>query len=130
MSVATTRTFAFWQADDVAEQYIDVAIERLIEIPGRRTVVVGTIVTGSVVAGESIEFRGVVALCAANERYHELLDRAVEGDRVGLLLDGVRPTDLKIVHSAKRRGVSLRTGVQRHAAWASSCDQMSSTSGR
>ena len=85
----------------MAEQYIDMAIERLIEIPGRGTVVVGTIVTGSVVAGESIEFRGVVALCAAIERYRELLDRAVEGDRVGLLLDGVRPTDLQIVHSAK-----------------------------
>ena len=64
-------------------------IERLIEIPGRGTVVVGTIMHGSIRPGDVVEFRGVVARCAAIERYRDLLEVAVEGDRVGVLLEGV-----------------------------------------
>lgn len=60
--------------------YLDMTIERLIAIPDRGTVVV--------------EFRGVRARCAAIERYRDLLEIAVEGDRVGVLLAGVRPSDL------------------------------------
>ena len=78
------------------------SVERLIEIRDRGTVVVGTIVAGSVRAGDIVEFRGVVARCAAIERYRELLEVAVEGDRVGLLLDGVRPNELIVVPHAAR----------------------------
>ena len=71
-------------------------VERLIEIPRRGTVVVGTIVTGSITTGEVVEFRGVVARCTAIERYRVLLEVAVEGDRVGVLLEAVRPSDLMV----------------------------------
>ena len=73
---------------------LDMAVERLIEIRGRGTVVVGSIVAGSVRADDVLEFRGVVARCLAIERYRELLPSARAGDRVGLLLEGVRPSDL------------------------------------
>jgi translation elongation factor EF-Tu-like GTPase len=73
---------------------IDMRIERLIEIRDRGTVVVGTIVKGSVQTDDVLDLRGVVARCSAIERYRELLPSAREGDRVGLMLDGVRPADL------------------------------------
>ena len=73
---------------------VDMSIERLIEIRARGTVVVGTIVAGSIRADDVVEFRGVVARCLAIERYRELLPQAGAGDRVGLLLEGVRPSDL------------------------------------
>lgn len=73
---------------------IDMRIERLIEIRDRGTVVVGTIVKGSVQTDDMLDLRGVVARCSAIERYRELLPSAREGDRVGLMLDGVLPADL------------------------------------
>ena len=73
---------------------LDMSIERLIEIRDRGTVVVGTIVCGTVRPDDVLEFRTVVARCAAIERYRELLPVAGVGDRVGLLLEGVRPSDL------------------------------------
>jgi translation elongation factor EF-Tu-like GTPase len=78
----------------VTPRDIDMRIERLIEIRDRGTVVVGTIVKGSVQTDDVLDLRGVVARCSAIERYRELLPSATEGDRVGLLLDGVRPADL------------------------------------
>jgi translation elongation factor EF-Tu-like GTPase len=78
----------------VTPRDIDMRVERLIEIRDRGTVVVGTIVKGSVRTDDVLEFRGIVARCSAIERYRELLPSAAEGDRVGLLLDGVRPIDL------------------------------------
>ena len=83
----------------MAHGHVDMAIERLIEIPDRGTVVVGTIVTGSIRPGDVVEFRGVVARCAAIERYRDLLAVAGEGDRVGVLLEGVRPSDLTVAQA-------------------------------
>ena len=74
----------------MAHGHVDMTIERLVDIPNRGTVVVGTIVNGSIRTGDVVEFRGVVARCAAIERYRDLLEVAVEGDRVGVLLEGVR----------------------------------------
>ena len=73
---------------------LDMSIERLIEIRNRGTVVVGTIVDGSIRTDDVVEFRGIVARCLAIERYRELLPHAAAGDRVGVLLEGVRPSDL------------------------------------
>ena len=69
-------------------------VEQLIELRDRGTVVVGTIVKGSVRTDDVLDLCGVVARCSAIERYRELLPSAGEGDRVGLTLDGVRPADL------------------------------------
>jgi elongation factor Tu len=80
--------------------YLDMSIERLIAIPDRGTVVVGTIVVGSIRPGDVVEFRGVRARCEAIERYRNLLDVAGEGDRVGVLLAGVRPSDLTVAQTA------------------------------
>ena len=72
---------------------VDLAVERLIPIPRRGTVVVGTVVAGSIRVGDRVEFRGVVAACRAIEIGRTLLRTAVEGDRVGILLDAVFPCD-------------------------------------
>ena len=69
----------------------DVEVEGLIPIPNRGTVVVGTVVLGSVRVGEQYDFRGVRARCLGIEIGRELLTEAREGDRVGILLDAAFP---------------------------------------
>ena len=80
----------------MGHEHVDMTIERLIYIPARGTIVVGTIVAGSISPGDVVEFRGVVARCAAIERYRELLEVADAGEHVGVLLEGVLPSDLMV----------------------------------
>lgn len=70
---------------------VNVAVERLIPIQHRGTVLVGTIVAGSIRVGDRFEFRGIVAECTAIEIGRALLDVASEGDRVGILLNASFP---------------------------------------
>lgn len=67
---------------------IDIAVERLIDIPRRGTVVVGTIISGDVAVGDVLEFRDQSGRVSAIERGRVLLTTASEGDRVGVLLNG------------------------------------------
>jgi translation elongation factor EF-Tu-like GTPase len=67
---------------------IDIAVERLIDIPQQGTVVVGTIVAGDVMVGDVLEFRQQRGPVGAIEHGRVLLASASEGDRVGILLGG------------------------------------------
>ena len=70
---------------------VDIAIERCIPIPGRGTVVVGTVVAGTISVGNTYELRGVSARCDGIEVGRQLLQRATEGERVGILFPAVFP---------------------------------------
>jgi translation elongation factor EF-Tu-like GTPase len=72
----------------MANDGVDIAVERLIDIPSQGTVVVGSIISGTVTVGQVLEFRGVRARCGAIEHFRTLLRSAGPGDRVGLLLRG------------------------------------------
>ncbi len=68
-------------------------IDQVFTIPGRGTVVVGTIETGTVVVGEQLRVGDREARCDGIERYRNLLPSAAAGDSVGILLGSLDAAD-------------------------------------
>ena len=77
------------------------AIQDVFPIPGRGVAVTGRIMKGKVSVGQKISivkdrYNIVTASVVAIEMFHKLLDYAIEGDEVGLLLsDNIRRSDVK-----------------------------------
>jgi len=73
-------------------------IEDIFEISGRGIVVTGTILSGSIEVNEQIEIvssETKSARVTGIERLKKLLDRAEEGDNVGILLCGITKKDVR-----------------------------------
>jgi len=80
-------------------------VEDVFSIGGRGTVVTGKIERGTVKIGEEVEIVGLAAaaeaqaptktICTGIEMFHKLLDYAEAGENVGLLLRGIKRTDVK-----------------------------------
>jgi elongation factor Tu len=74
-------------------------IEDVFSIGGRGTVVTGKIELGTIKIGEEIEIVGLnpkitKTICTGIEMFHKLLDYAEAGENVGLLLRGIKRTDV------------------------------------
>ena len=67
---------------------IDLDVEGLFDAPWRGTVAVGIVRLGDIRVGDVVELRGAVASVAAIGQGRGLFTEALEGDRVGILLDG------------------------------------------
>jgi elongation factor Tu len=75
-------------------------IEDVFSIGGRGTVVTGKIEKGTIKVGELIEIVGLNPLitestCTGIEMFHKILDYAEAGENVGILLRGIKRTDIK-----------------------------------
>lgn len=78
----------------------EMEIEDVFEIEERGIVITGRISTGYVCVGETINISGATgpeyeAEVTGVEMFRKLLDRAEEGDNVGLLIKGVNKSDIK-----------------------------------
>jgi elongation factor Tu len=73
-------------------------IEDVFSIEGRGTVVTGRVEQGILRVGEELEIIGflptVKTTCTGLEMFHKLLDSGQAGDNLGILLRGVRRTDV------------------------------------
>lgn len=88
----------------VPERTVDKAfmmsVESTYQIPGRGTVVTGTVDTGKIKIGEDIEIVGysnkvLKTTITGIETFRKQLDYAEAGDNVGLLLRGVTRDDVR-----------------------------------
>jgi len=75
-------------------------VEDVFSIGGRGTVVTGRIERGTIKIGEEIEVVGLdpqvpKTTCTGIEMFHKLLDYAEAGENVGLLLRGVKRTEIQ-----------------------------------
>ena len=75
-------------------------VEDVFSIGGRGTAVTGRIERGTIKMGEEIEVVGLEpeipkTTCTGIEMFHKLLDYAEAGENVGLLLRGVKRTEIK-----------------------------------
>jgi elongation factor Tu len=75
-------------------------IEDVFTIEGRGTVITGKIEKGTIKIGEAIEIVGLEpkikdAVVTGLEMFHKLLDYAEAGENVGILLRGIKKTDIK-----------------------------------
>jgi elongation factor Tu len=75
-------------------------IEDVFSIEGRGTVVTGKIEKGTIKIGEPIEIIGLEpkikeAVVTGLEMFHKLLEYAEAGENVGILLRGIKKTDIK-----------------------------------
>jgi len=74
-------------------------IEDVFSISGRGTVVTGRIERGVVRVSEEIEIVGIrettKTICTGVEMFRKLLDEGVAGDNVGVLLRGIKRTDVE-----------------------------------
>jgi elongation factor Tu len=76
------------------------AIEDVFSIGGRGTVATGKIEKGTLKIGEPVEIVGLSPMisettCTGIEMFHKIMDYAEAGENVGLLLRGVKRTDIK-----------------------------------
>ena len=74
-------------------------VEDVFSISGRGTVATGRVERGVINVGETIEIVGIrekqTTTCTGVEMFRKLLDRGEAGDNVGLLLRGVKRTDIE-----------------------------------
>lgn len=75
-------------------------IEDVFSIGGRGTVVTGKIERGTIKVGEQVDIVGLNPLvsdatCTGIEMFHKILDYAEAGENVGVLLRGIKRTDIK-----------------------------------
>ncbi len=74
-------------------------IEDVFTITGRGTVATGRIERGTVEVGETVEVVGmnskIQTVVTGVEMFRKMLDQAVSGDNVGLLLRGIQRTDIE-----------------------------------
>jgi elongation factor Tu len=76
------------------------AVEDVFSIGGRGTVVTGKIEKGTIKIGEEVEIIGLdpavsKTTCTGIEMFHKFLDYAQAGENVGLLLRGLKRTDIQ-----------------------------------
>jgi len=73
-------------------------VEDTFSIRGRGTVVTGRITSGTVRPGDELVVEGASGTkrtrCKGVEMFRKVLDKAVAGDQVGLLLDGIEKDDV------------------------------------
>jgi elongation factor Tu len=82
------------------EQPFLMPIEDVFSIGGRGTVVTGKIERGTIKVGEQVDIVGLnplvsEATCTGIEMFHKILDYAEAGENVGVLLRGIKRTDVK-----------------------------------
>lgn len=76
-----------------------IVVEDVFSITGRGTVITGRVQSGCVAVGDIVTLRRLdgsareVAVCGI-EMFRRMLDRAVKGDNVGLLLQGLTKSDV------------------------------------
>ena len=74
-------------------------IEDVFSISGRGTVVTGRVERGKVKVSEEIEIVGIKettkTICTGVEMFRKLLDEGVAGDNVGVLLRGIKRTEVE-----------------------------------
>ena len=74
-------------------------IEDVFSISGRGTVVTGRVERGKVKVSEEVEIVGIrethKTICTGVEMFRKLLDEGVAGDNVGVLLRGIKRTDVE-----------------------------------
>lgn len=76
-----------------------ITVQDVFTITGRGTVVTGQIASGSIAVGDSVTLRRTdgsarEVTVTGIEMFRKLLDRAVRGDNVGLLLRGVERNEI------------------------------------
>ena len=73
-------------------------VEDVFSIRGRGTVVTGKVASGTVRIGDELVVDGprgsIRTKCKGVEMFRKLLDKAVAGDQVGLLLEGIEKDDV------------------------------------
>ena len=75
-------------------------VEDVFTITGRGTVATGRVETGILKVGDEVEIVGLSedkkkSVCTGVEMFRKLLDQAMAGDNVGVLLRGVQRTDIE-----------------------------------
>ncbi|WP_283170622.1 elongation factor Tu [Curtanaerobium respiraculi] len=100
---------AIWQLMDAVDEWIPtperdndkpflMAIEDVMTITGRGTVVTGRVERGEVKVGDELEIVGIrptaKTTCTGVEMFRKLLDYAEAGDNIGALLRGVKREDV------------------------------------
>ncbi|XP_074165558.1 elongation factor Tu, mitochondrial isoform X1 [Sminthopsis crassicaudata] len=74
-------------------------VESVYSIPGRGTVVTGTLERGTVKKGDECEFLGhsknIRSVVTGIEMFHQSLDRAEAGDNLGALIRGLKREDVR-----------------------------------
>ena len=74
-------------------------IEDVFTISGRGTVATGRVERGKVVVGEEVEIVGITdtrkTVATGVEMFRKLLDEGVAGDNIGVLLRGIKRTDIE-----------------------------------
>jgi elongation factor Tu len=90
------------QPERPVDQPFLMPVEDVFSIGGRGTVVTGKIERGTVKIGEEVEIIGLClenttrkVACTGIEMFHKLLDYAESGENVGLLLRGIKRTDIR-----------------------------------
>jgi elongation factor Tu len=88
------------QPKRAVEEAFLMPIEDVFSIEGRGTVVTGKIEKGTIKIGEPIEIIGLEpkikeAVVTGLEMFHKLLEYAEAGENVGILLRGIKKTDIK-----------------------------------
>lgn len=100
-----------WQLMDAADAYIPspvrdvdkpflMPIEDIFTITGRGTVVTGRVERGKIVPGEEVELSGLrpqpkKTVATSLEMFRKVLDEAVAGDNVGILLRGISKDEVE-----------------------------------
>ena len=94
-----------WELMDAVDEWIPtptrdtekpflMAIEDVMTIPGRGTVVTGRVERGVLHVGDELEIRGIretqKTTCTGVEMFRKLLDEAEAGDNIGALLRGIK----------------------------------------
>jgi len=83
---------------DIDQSFL-MPIEDVFSISGRGTVVTGRVERGKIRVGEEVEIVGVKetekTTCTGVEMFRKLLDEGVAGDNVGVLLRGVKRTEVE-----------------------------------
>jgi elongation factor Tu len=83
---------------DVDQSFL-MPIEDVFSISGRGTVVTGRVERGKVKVSEEVEIVGIrethKTTCTGVEMFRKLLDEGVAGDNVGVLLRGIKRTDVE-----------------------------------
>lgn len=80
------------------EEPFAMSIEEIYSVPGRGTVVTGKVEQGVLKLGEELEIVGnkvQKTSCNGIEMYHRVLDQAVAGDNVGILIKSIAKKDIR-----------------------------------
>jgi elongation factor Tu len=93
------------------------AVESVMSIAGKGTVATGKIETGIVKVGENVEIKGVKdkplkATVSGLEMFHKTLPEAQAGDQCGIMLKGLKKTEI-----SRGQVISVPGHVKTYTAW-------------